>query len=96
MSVNTGAYLRIKRNFKWENVLVEDLTEDEMSRQFQGRDSNELIRWMFLLAETLKLSEEHRMDLQQRMSSKNDAKMPYECERETLEQAMSALKNKGE
>jgi hypothetical protein len=48
--MGTGAYLRIERNGKWQNIEVEYLTPDEMMAMFIGRSDEELIRWMDILA----------------------------------------------
>jgi hypothetical protein len=50
----TGAYLRVKRGDKWENVEVEHLTDDEIREKFATREPQELISWMIMLCEKLR------------------------------------------
>ena len=51
----TGAFLRVERGGKWESVEVEYLTEKEIHLLFDdGRDKEELVRWIILLANTLR------------------------------------------
>lgn len=45
----TGAYLRVKRGDKWENIEVEHLTDDEIREKFATREPQELISWMLML-----------------------------------------------
>lgn len=45
----TGAYLRAKRGDKWENIEVENLTDDELEEKFLKRTPEELVSWMKLL-----------------------------------------------
>ena len=33
-----GAYFRVQRNGKWDNVCFSDLTQDEKEKVMQGRD----------------------------------------------------------
>lgn len=50
----TGAYLRVSRNGKWENIEVEYLTDDERSMVL-GKETNErLLQWIALLARTVR------------------------------------------
>ncbi len=42
----TGAYLRVERDGKWENVEVEHLTEDELKAKFLTRSPEELVSWL--------------------------------------------------
>jgi hypothetical protein len=42
----TGAYLRVKRNDKWENIEVEHLTDDERTKLFLERSPRELVNWL--------------------------------------------------
>ena len=49
----TGAYLRVKRNDKWETVEVEHLTDEEREELFIDRTPEELIRWLNLLCKEL-------------------------------------------
>jgi hypothetical protein len=50
----TGAYLRVKRGDKWENVEVENLTDDEIREKFATREPQELISWMLLLCQKIR------------------------------------------
>jgi hypothetical protein len=50
----TGAYLRVKRGNKWENVEVENLTDDEIREKFATREPQELISWMLLLCQKIR------------------------------------------
>ena len=45
----TGAYLRVQRDGKWENLEVEFLTDEERSEMFLDRESDELVRWLNLV-----------------------------------------------
>lgn len=50
----TGAYLRAKRDDKWENVEVEHLTNEELKEKFIGRSPEELVNWMIMLCEKIR------------------------------------------
>lgn len=45
----TGAFLRAKRNGRWENVEVEYLTDEELRDKFLHRPAEELVNWMSML-----------------------------------------------
>jgi len=47
----TGAYLRVKRNDKWENIEVEYLTDEE--RETILKDDDRLINWLHLVCNKL-------------------------------------------
>ena len=49
----TGAYLRVKRDGKWEPIEVEDLTDDERKTILGERKSEELLRWLNLTCKAL-------------------------------------------
>jgi hypothetical protein len=49
----TGAYLRVKRDSKWENIEVEHLTEEEIDEMFNSKDKDEIMRWFKLVCKTL-------------------------------------------
>jgi hypothetical protein len=49
----TGAYMRVKRDGKWENIEVEFLTDKEREETFRHRDNSELRKWINLLCKTL-------------------------------------------
>lgn len=42
----TGAYLRIQREGKWQNVEIEYLTDGERLELFKEADREELLRWL--------------------------------------------------
>ena len=44
----TGAFLRVKRDGKWENIEVEYLTIEERKELFKDREPDELLRWLDL------------------------------------------------
>lgn len=50
----TGAYLRVKRGDKWENIEVENLTDDEIREKFATREPQELINWMIMLCQKIR------------------------------------------
>lgn len=61
----TGAYVRVKRGEKFENIEVENLTEDELKEQFLSRSPEELVAWMNLLCSTIRRVEPILDDLVQ-------------------------------
>lgn len=61
----TGAYVRVKRGEKFENVEVEHLTEDELKEKFETRTPEELVSWMNLLCSTIRRIEPVLDDLVQ-------------------------------
>lgn len=50
----TGAWLRVKRDDKFENVEVEHLTDAELEEKFSSRDPAELVNWIKLLCGTIR------------------------------------------
>lgn len=50
----TGAYLRVKRGDKWENIEVENLTDDELKEKFITRTPEELVNWMSMLCKKIR------------------------------------------
>ena len=50
----TGAYLRVKRVDKWENIEVEHLTDEEIREKFATREPQELINWMIMLCQKIR------------------------------------------
>ncbi len=46
----TGIYVRAQRDRKWQNVEVEELTDEELREFFAGRKEAELTRWCCVLA----------------------------------------------
>ena len=53
----TGAFLRVKREEKFENVEVEYLTHKEMETLFLKRTPEELIRWIEMLGKEVQALE---------------------------------------
>lgn len=49
----TGAYLRIKRGDKYENIEVEHLTDKERETLFIDRSPVEIINWLNVLSAKL-------------------------------------------
>ena len=49
----TGAYVRVKRDGKWQNIEVEYLTSEERVQIFAGRSHEELVHWINMLCETM-------------------------------------------
>jgi len=47
----TGAYLRVKRNDKWENIEVEHLTDEE--RESILKDDARLMQWLHIVCNKL-------------------------------------------
>ncbi len=42
----TGAYLRVKRGNKWQNVEIEYLTDSERGELFKDAPSDEVLKWL--------------------------------------------------
>ena len=42
----TGAYLRIKRGNKWQNVEIEYLSDAERAELFKESSTEELLKWL--------------------------------------------------
>ena len=42
----TGAYLRIKRKDKWQNIEIEYLTDGEREELFKEADTEEVLKWL--------------------------------------------------
>jgi hypothetical protein len=53
----SGAYLRVLRHNKWENVEVEHLTKQELIDKFSQRPAEELVNWISMLCEIVKANE---------------------------------------
>jgi len=49
----TGAYLRVKRDGKWQAVEVEYLTKEERWELLSKRTPGELCRWLDIVCEEL-------------------------------------------
>lgn len=53
----TGAYLRVERNGKWQNIEVEYLTDEERNKLFINRKRVELLLWFNLVCNNLSVSQ---------------------------------------
>ena len=42
----TGAYLRVKRKGKWQNVEIEYLSDKEREELFKDSNSEEVLKWL--------------------------------------------------
>ena len=42
----TGAYLRVKRKGKWQNVEIEYMTDSEREELFKEAPPEEILRWL--------------------------------------------------
>jgi hypothetical protein len=49
----TGAYLRVNRNDKWENIEIEYLTDEEIDEVFGKAENEEMRRWIKFLVNQL-------------------------------------------
>lgn len=49
----TGAFLRVKRDGKWENIEVEFLTNEERTEKFKDMESLEIIGFFSLVCNKL-------------------------------------------
>lgn len=63
----TGAYLRVNRNDKWENIEIEYLTNEEIDEIFSDKDTKEILGWMKFLVTQLRpvaefVDKEHQDD----------------------------------
>ena len=59
----TGAYLRVKRNDRFENIEVEYLTKDELNHMFLSRPQEELVNWLALVCSKLNEAEKEIVKL---------------------------------
>ena len=59
----TGAYLRIKRDEKWENIEVEHLTDEE--RQEILKDDPRLMQWLNIVCNKLTETEKLFVELEE-------------------------------
>jgi len=59
----TGAYLRVKRNDKWENIEVEHLTDEE--RESILKDDDRLMQWLHITCNALVKAEDLFKDLEE-------------------------------
>ena len=51
--MGTGAYLRVKRDGKWEAVEVENLSDEEREEILRDKRPDELIRWINLICKSI-------------------------------------------
>ena len=51
----TGAYLRVLRDGKWQALEVEYLTDTERNEIFSNKQHDELVRWINILCDNIKL-----------------------------------------
>jgi len=58
----TGAWLRVERNGKWENIEVEYLTEEELDEIIGSRSSCEIMDWLKMTCKMLRTIEETNSD----------------------------------
>ena len=42
----TGAYLRVKRKGKWQNVEIEYLSDEERQELFKESSTEEVLKWL--------------------------------------------------
>lgn len=49
----TGAYLRVYRDGKWQNIEVEHLSEAELMDAMKHREKEEIIRWLHMVCRTV-------------------------------------------
>jgi hypothetical protein len=49
-----GAYFRVERNNKWQNICFSDLTEEEMRKIIDGKDEKWLKELCVILGKTLR------------------------------------------
>ena len=61
----TGLFLRVYRNGVFENLEIEDLTEDEIYNIFIHQPPSEIIKWLTILALQVKQIDTY---LQQRIT----------------------------
>ena len=61
----TGAFLRVKRDDKFENVEIEHLTEAELDEKFLSRSPEELVSWLKLLCYAIQKVEPLLQQLEQ-------------------------------
>jgi hypothetical protein len=50
MSDKTGAYVRIMRNGKWQNLDITELSDTELRNFFQSENDTKLLNWAIFLA----------------------------------------------
>ena len=53
----TGAFLRVEREGKWENVEIEHLTEVELNEIIGPRSKSEIMDWLSLTCSMLRLAD---------------------------------------
>lgn len=65
----TGAYLRIQRNGKWENIQVEHLTNDERILIFTNQRPQYIVMWLNKVCETLNFADRTIENLREDLES---------------------------
>jgi len=53
----TGAYLRVKRDGKWQSIEIEYLTNEERILAFKNKDAKECYRWIVMLCKEITKAE---------------------------------------
>jgi hypothetical protein len=49
--MQSGFYLRVQRDGKWQSLDIAEMTRLELEQFFQTREKEELIRWIVALAQ---------------------------------------------
>lgn len=75
----TGAYLRARRNGKFENIEVEHLTNEELREKFLSRTPEELVNWMQMLCEHLRQIEPVLLELERDGILRGVSKREYDA-----------------
>jgi hypothetical protein len=50
----TGAFVRVQREGKWQNVDIADCTNDEVEKLMAGRSKDEVVRWLVVALRAVK------------------------------------------
>lgn len=58
MIVETGAYIRVQRDGRWQSIAVERLTPAELKAEFASKHPVDLLNWMVMLCQTLRQAED--------------------------------------
>ena len=51
----TGAYVRIKRDGKWQPIEIEELSEDELHTFLDLQDKEHVVKWVVFLVKWMQL-----------------------------------------
>lgn len=46
----TGIFMRVRRDERWQNLDITEMTDAEIADAMSGRDASELSRWVVALA----------------------------------------------